>query len=572
MKLPLRIALIVLLTLASGFYVFPWESFGISVPSWVQPYKYGLDLHGGVELDYKVDLSLVKDANKGNKIPVNETSIVESLKTIVDRRVNGLGLAEPTIQTANYGGESHIIVQIPTQDYGNVSEEEKQKKSTVDIARAKETIGKVVQLEFREEKKEITDADRAERKGIADNVLMELQTTPFETIGAKYRDQYENVGYYIGTGVLRDEAKFEGYENVTTFPYRSGVMKTLTNVRFGSGMVKTGDPGYAIVELRGITSASGAKEKEYSYAFIFVDERPSLWAPAKTADGKILNDKYLNRAGVSLTQAGRPQVDLIFNDEGKKIFAELTKRLIGKQIAIYVGGQMLTAPTVQSVIPDGRAVITGDYTMQWAQELANNITTGIVPAPIYRTSERTIDAKIGANALHQILVAGLIGLIAIVLFLTMFYRVSGLLAGMALIVYSLILIALVKFFGIVLTLASIAWVILSIGLAIDANILIFERMKEALRDNLPLERATLIGFEKSWSAIWDSHITSFTSAAILYIFGISLIKGFGLMLGLGILLSLFTAMWISRILIIAVGRTALGKNTELFVGMKKESK
>ncbi len=97
-------------------------------------------------------------------------------------------------------------------------------------------------------------------------------------------------------------------------------------------------------------------------------------------------------------------------------------------------------------------------------------------------------------------------------------------------------------------------------------------MKEALRDNLPLERATLIGFEKSWSAIWDSHITSFTSAAILYIFGISLIKGFGLMLGLGILLSLFTAMWISRILIIAVGRTALGKNTELFVGMKKESK
>lgn len=364
MKLPLRIALIVLLTLASGFYVFPWESFGISVPSWVQPYKYGLDLHGGVELDYKVDLSLVKDANKGNKIPVNETSIVESLKTIVDRRVNGLGLAEPTIQTANYGGESHIIVQIPTQDYGNVSEEEKQKKSAADIARAKETIGKVVQLEFREEKKEITDADRAERKGIADNVLMELQTTPFETIGAKYRDQYENVGYYIGTGVLRDEAKFEGYKNVTTFPYRSGVMKTLTNVRFGSGMVKTGDPGYAIVELRGITSASGAKEKEYSYAFIFVDERPSLWAPAKTADGKILNDKYLNRAGISPTQAGRPQVDLIFNDEGKKIFAELTKRLIGKQIAIYVGGQMLTAPTVQSVIPDGRAVITGDYTMQ----------------------------------------------------------------------------------------------------------------------------------------------------------------------------------------------------------------
>ncbi len=245
-------------------------------------------------------------------------------------------------------------------------------------------------------------------------------------------------------------------------------------------------------------------------------------------------------------------MDLIFNDEGKKIFAELTKRLIGKQIAIYVGGQMLTAPTVQSIIPDGRAVITGQYTIASAQELANNITTGIVPAPIYLTSERTIDAKIGANALHQILIAGLIGLIAIVVFLTIFYRASGLLAGIALIVYSLILIALVKAFGVVLTLASIAGVILSIGLAIDANILIFERMKEALHEGLPLEKAIMVGFEKSWTAIWDSHITSFTSAVILYMFGISLIKGFGLMLGLGILLSLFTAMWVSRILIIAV--------------------
>lgn len=166
-------------------------------PSFVQPYKYGLDLHGGVELDYKVDLSLVKAANKNSKNPVNETSVVESLKAIVDGRVNALGLAEPTIQTANYGGESHIIVQIPTQDYGNVSEEEKQKRSALDIKRAKETIGKVVQLEFREEKIEITDADRAERKSLADTILTELQTTPFATVGTKYRDQYENIGYFV---------------------------------------------------------------------------------------------------------------------------------------------------------------------------------------------------------------------------------------------------------------------------------------------------------------------------------------------------------------------------------------
>ena len=111
--------------------------------------------------------------------------------------------------------------------------------------------------------------------------------------------------------------------------------------------------------------------------------------------------------------------------------------------------------------------------------------------------------------------------------------------------------------------------ILSIGLAIDANILIFERMKESLRAGNPLEKAISLGFEKSWTAIWDSHITSLSSAVILYLFGISLIKGFGLMLGLGILLSLFTAMWVSRILIIAIGRTSLGKNTNMFVGLHK---
>ena len=306
----------------------------------------------------------------------------------------------------------------------------------------------------------------------------------------------------------------------------------------------------------------------YDYSFIFVDQRPSQWQAAKTADGRVLNDKYLVNSSVGFTQVGQPQIELLFNDEGKKIFGELTKRLIGKQIAIFVGGENLTAPTVQSVITDGKAVITGDYTVKDAQALANNINTGIVPAPIYLTSERTIDAKIGSSSLHQILVAGAIGLFAIIAFLVIFYRVSGLLAGLALITYTLILIALVKLTGVVLTLASIAGVILSIGLAIDANILIFERMREALADKKTIDQAIHLGFEKSWTAIWDSHITSLTSAIILYIFGISLIKGFGFMLGLGIILSLFTAMWVSRILILAVGHK-MYNSPELFIGFKK---
>ena len=564
MNLTARTILASVLIVASTLYVIPWDKFGIDIPALSKPYTLGLDLQGGIELDYKVDLDSVPTTSGST---LDQNTIIEGLKAIIDRRVNSLGLAEPTIQTANYGGDTHIIVQIPTKEYGDISEEEREQRSREDIKAAKETIGKVVKLEFKEEKKEITEEDKLERRALAETAIRELDTTPFATVGQKYRDQYENVIYYSGTGALPSEATFSGVDNITTFPYRTGIESTQGNVSYtldaDGNAVLEGNPGYAIID---ITSKEGTGS--YSYSYIFIDERPSYWTPAKTADGKILNDSYLVSAGSTFSQAGEPQVELLFNDEGKTIFADITRRLLGKQLAIYVGGQALTAPVIQSVIPDGRAVITGDYTIASAKDLASNITTGIVPAPIYLTSERTIDAKIGASALGEILVAGLIGLAIIVVFLTVFYRVSGLLAGVALVAYTIFLIALIKLFGPVLTLASIAGVILSIGLAIDANILIFERMREALREGNPLMKAIHIGFDKSWTAIWDSHVTSLVSAFILFFVGISMIKGFGLMLGLGIVLSLFTSMWVSRVLIEVVGQY-MKNNTKMFVGEGK---
>lgn len=528
MRLSQRFIFIILLVLVTGAYIFPWNKVGMDVPFFDKSYTLGLDLQGGVELDYKVDLAAVTSQKNTNW---TSQTIVEGIKSVIDKRVNALGLAEPTIQTANYGGDTHLVVQIPTKDYGNLSPEEMKKRNAEDITKAKETIGKVVQLEFREEKTTITDADKLERKALADKALAEIKDTPFDTVAGKYMSQFERVYATAGHGVLPKTFEFPGLAEATTFPVVSPVLvlsgADLT-VTDGSGMetIVPNQSGYAIVHIIGKDASTGTGAAKYQYAYMFFDEKPSTWKPAQTADGKVLNDKYLVSAGVGFTQGGTPQVELTFNEDGKKIFAELTKRLIGKQIAIFVGGELLTAPTVQAVIPDGRAVITGDYTVQSAQELANNINTGIVPAPIYLTSERTIDAKIGSSALGEILYAGAIGLLAIVVFLTMFYRVSGLLAGLALVIYTIILVAIIKFTGVVLTLASIAGVILSIGLAIDANILIFERMREALRDGNPLEKAIHIGFDKSWTAIWDSHITSLTSALILYVFGISLIKGF----------------------------------------------
>lgn len=588
-----RFAFIIALALASFVYIFPWSTYNITLPFTTQEYKLGLDLHGGVELDYKIDLDEAK--KKGST--VNNTEIIDGLKSIVEKRVNSLGTAEPTISTASYGNESHIIVQIPTQNFAgeNLTETQLKEKNAEYIAKAKDTIGKVVRLEFKEQKTEITDADRAERKTLADSAKKEIgDGTLFASIAKKYQENYENIEYSTSSGSLKElpkEAVFSGIENVREAklvgPFSSEKVGSMSLGEDGKLKEAAGEKGFSIVRITKVevvkedvttTTGTGAAAKKetksvdtpvYTYDLLFVSEQPSLWTPAKTADGKVLDEQYLTRASVSFNQGFQPQIDLLFNDAGKSIFAELTKRLIGKPIAIFVGGQLLTSPTVQTTIPDGHAVITGQYTADSAKKLATDINTGIVPAPIYLTSERAIDAKIGGDSLGVIINAGLIGLLAIIVFLVCIYRVSGLLAGVALIIYGLLLLSIVKAFGIVLTLASIAGIILSIGLAIDANILIFERTKEALRhEKKDLTASTIVGFEHSWSAIWDSHITSLTSAIILYIFGVSLIKGFGLMLGIGIVLSLFTAMWISRILILFVGQKFFGREN-VFIGLKK---
>lgn len=196
-----RIAVVAVLAVGSLAYAFPWKAHGIPMPFDNGEYKLGLDLHGGVELDYKIDLEEAK--KKGGDY--NEKNVVEGLKSIVEKRVNSLGTAEPTIQTASYGGEQHIVVQIPTQNFGNedLTEDQKKAKNAEYIAKAKETIGKVVRLEFKEMKTVITDADRAERKTIAETAAKEAATAKdFSVIGKKYRDGYENVEYVSGSSTV----------------------------------------------------------------------------------------------------------------------------------------------------------------------------------------------------------------------------------------------------------------------------------------------------------------------------------------------------------------------------------
>jgi protein-export membrane protein SecD len=595
----LRVLAIAFASVLLSAYIFPWIHYGIEVPYVSDhPYKLGLDLQGGVELDYRVDFAELDRA--GATYSAND--VVEGLKSIVEKRVNSLGTAEPTIQSASYAGEQHIIVQIPTESVAVADGADAEADRQAYIERAKETIGRVVQLEFREKKTEITDADKAEREQLMERAYADLQragTGGFVATAKKYRDQNENLEFLTGTGTAEEipkEVAFTGIEAVSA-PYISKILPTKRGMVMerdssGNWVQGGGDDGWIVVSISDIknqemqvpnatqsgATASGAAtasgthtetKRVYAFDALFVSAKPSDWQPAKTKDGKVLNDRYLANVATSTNQVLQPMVDLYFNEEGTKIFAELSTRLVGKQMAIFVGGEMLTAPVIQEPITTGTAQISGNFTVQSAKQLANDIKTGIVPAPIYLTSERTIDAKIGADALRVVLVAGLIGLAIIVIFLLLVYRLSGLLAGLALVFYAILLMAIVKMFGVVLTLASIAGVILSIGLAIDANILIFERVKEELRAGNSRSKAVSVGFDRSWATIWDSHLTSLSSAVILFIFGISLIKGFGLMLGIGIVVSLFTAMYVSRIFLNAVQGSKISDSVFVGVSDKK---
>jgi len=516
-------------------FALPWSYFNVEVPFSGPEYKLGLDLSGGIELDYKVDLSEVEkeedyDAQRKN-------SVIEGLKSIIDKRIETLNINDSVITSASYGNEEHIIVQIPLK--GNDA-----LQSSENIERAKAAIGKVVKIEFKETRNTITDADISERKDIITTAAASLKRVDeweFFIETQRYESSIENT--IIGSVENLDEIfSTASWTSVEVLRSTSGIsdMISVNNL--------SGEFGYLIYEW-----------DEELKNYIFFASEPSIWKPAKDSEGRILNDTYFVNSSVQYNEAFQPLVELTFNTEWAGIFGELTKRLVGEPMAIFVWGELLTAPTINEPILSGRAVVTGNYTPESAAKLAQDINTGVVPAPIYLTSERTIDARLWQSSLEKIIFAWLLGFTAILLFLIVVYRFSGLIAAVALFVYIVITLAILKQFWVVLTLASIAGLVLSIGIAIDANILIFERVKDELRKWEDLRESVRVWFDKSFSAIWDANVTGLIVAIILFIFGINMIKGFGFILALWILVSLFTVFFISRLFIRLLARSEVSK-------------
>jgi preprotein translocase subunit SecD len=260
-----------------------------------------------------------------------------------------------------------------------------------------------------------------------------------------------------------------------------------------------------------------------------------------------LTGKQLVKASVTFDQTTyKPQVNLELNADGAKLFAEITKRDIGKRVAIYLDGQPISEPTVQTEIPNGNAVITGSFSVAEAKALAGRMNAGALPVPIKLISQQTIGASLGNDSLNKSLKAGLYGLLLVALFMILYYRLPGIVAVMALLVYGVIVLAFYKFIPVTLTLAGIAGFILSLGMAVDANILIFARMREELKAGRTLSQSMNEGFRRAWLSIRDGHVTTLLGAIVLYFFTTSFVKGFALTLGIGVLLSLFSATFVTR--------------------------
>ena len=278
-----------------------------------------------------------------------------------------------------------------------------------------------------------------------------------------------------------------------------------------------------------------------------------------------LTGQYLEKAILEFDQTTlEPQVSLEFDKEGADIFGELTSKNIDRVLGIYVDGSPISLPVVREAISGGKAQITGSFNIEEAKELAGNLNAGALTVHIDLISQTTVGPTLGAVSLKRSLRAGIFGFIAVILFIIIFYRVSGLLAALALIVYAGVLLSLFKLIPVTLTLAAIGGVILSVGMAVDANVLIFERMKEERKKGGTFSKSLEISFSRAWPSIRDSNITTLIVALVMFSFGTSFVKAFAVSLSMGIMVSLFSALFVTRSFLKIFIKTKIGEIKRLW--------
>lgn len=419
-----------------------------------------------------------------------------------------------------------------------------------DLQKAIDIVGKTVTLQFKEAKTQYSQSELTEIQN-KNARIQERMNEAFQKLqngSVSFREsqlQYSDVSkdaqsFFASENPSAADAlasiKEGEYTNVIEFPNKLAVYKLVEKTQKERQNLSD--------ESKAAQGSQTVNESYYTVKPLVLNLIPET--PQGGFARTDLNGKHFERADVKINQFGKPEVQIRFNDEGGKLFEEITRRNVGKPVAIFLDGEMISSPRVQTAISDGVAMITGNFTLAEAKELAMQLNTGAIPAPIKLVAQQKIGAALGQESLDMGINAGLIGIVLVMLYMITYYRGAGLIASFALLLYTGLVLAVFQLFGLTLNLAGIAGFILSVGMAVDANILIFERMKEELDKGKSVNEAINIGFDRAWSSIRDSNVTSLITAAILFLFASGMVRGFAIALGVGILISMFTAIMITR--------------------------
>ena len=557
-KSKLKLAAVIVLAAASALIANPKPT-GIGwLDAVSQKLKINLgpDLQGGVVLTYQADMSKVEAGRQSDAL--------FGVRDVIERRINAYGVAEPRIEASKTGDNYRINVELP---------------GVTDVEQAKSMIKETPFLEFKEEGEPAALTVEQREEIEKENAAQETKAKELLE-KAKRGDNFEELAKNNSEdpGSQEKNGDLDFFKKGLMLPeFEQAVFSdTLTTGQVFPELVKTSF-GYHIIKKTDERGEGDQKEVRASHILLKTTDPEmveQMLGPQFNPTG--LSGQQLEHSQLTFDpNTMRPQVSLKFNQDGKELFKQLTEKNVGKRIAIFLDDEMISAPVVNDVIRNGEAVINGDFTKTEAKKLSQRLNEGALPVPVNLISQQSVGASLGQESLAKSLQAGMWGLALVAIFMVVWYRMAGLVAVLALCIYTVLMVAIFKISSltpaaIFLTLSGIAGFILSIGIAVDANILIFERMKEELRAGRGVRSALDEGFKRAWPSIRDGNISTIITCLILMVFGVGFIKGFALVLMLGIVVSIFTAVVISRILLSAILGSWFDNHLGLAVGYRQK--
>lgn len=471
--------------------------------------RLGLDLMGGMHLVLEVD--------KSKLTPEEAKDAVDRALEIIRNRVDQFGVAEPVIQKQ---GRSRIIVQLP---------------GLQDPERAKALIGRTAQLEF----KLVKEGEEV------DALLNEIDVALARRMPRAKEQAPEDLDWlFAGVPPLFQHRPFTSLLRIYEDP-RTG---KLVSIRVAEENRPKVDRVLSDPEIRALippdaeflwASETEVYQGKRYYSLYLVRKTPEL------TGAHIADARPEIGSGYDPEIANKPIVAFTTTDEGARIFSLVTGANIGRRLAIVLDNKVCSAPVIRTKLSKN-SIITGNFTMEEARDLAIVLRAGALPAPIKIVEERTVGPSLGRDSIEKGKVAAVIGFIAVVVFMAVYYRFSGLIADLALVLNLVFLVAALAGFGATLTLPGLAGIVLIVGLAVDANVLIFERIREELRTGKTVRLAIDNGYSRAFRTILDANLTTLITALVLYKFGTGPIKGFAVTLSIGILASMFTAIVMTK--------------------------